>query len=115
LKQNDYNGNFEYYLLNGAVEITVPKKFELSQNYPNPFNPVSKIDYNLPSDSKVKILIYDITGKEMKTLVNEVQTAGYYTVIFNGVNLASGLYFYRIFANANGKDFIMVKKMMLIK
>jgi hypothetical protein len=54
-------------------------------------------------------------GRKLKTVVNEFKTAGYYTVEFNGVNLASGIYFYRILANANEKDFIVTKKMALIK
>jgi hypothetical protein len=115
LKQIDVNGNYKYYTLNGTVEITPPKEYKISQNYPNPFNPTTKIDYDLPFDSKVKLLIYDITGRELKVIVNEVKTAGYYTAEFNGVNLASGIYFYRILANANGKDFIVTKKMALIK
>ena len=115
LKQIDINGHYKYFMLSGIVEITMPKAYNLSQNYPNPFNPTTKIDYDLPFDSKVKILIYDIMGRKLKTVVNEFKTAGYYTVEFNGVNLASGIYFYRILANANEKDFIVTKKMALIK
>ena len=115
LKQIDYNGNFKYFKLNSVVEIGIPKKFSVSQNYPNPFNPTTKIDYELPFDSKVRILIYDVSGRELKTIVNDVKTAGYYTAEFNGVNLASGIYFYRMLANANGKDNIFTKKMVILK
>jgi hypothetical protein len=115
LKQIDYNGNFEYFNLAGIVEIGVPKKFDISQNYPNPFNPVTKIDIDLPYDSKVSMKLYDISGREVMTLMNEAKTAGYYTVQMNGVNLASGMYFYRIVATGNGQDFVSVKKLMLIK
>ena len=66
LKQIDNNGNFEYHNLNGEVEVGIPAKYDLSQNYPNPFNPTTKIDFSLPSDSKVKMIIYDITGREIK-------------------------------------------------
>jgi len=115
LKQIDNNGNYEYHNLNGAIEIGVPMKFELSQNYPNPFNPKTKINFDLPYDSKVSIVVYDLTGREIKTLVNEIRTAGFHTVIFEAPNISSGIYFYRIIANANGKDFICTKKLALIK
>ena len=111
LKQIDFNGNYEYFQLNHEVEIGVPKKFSLSQNYPNPFNPATKINFELPNSSKVKISVYDITGKLMSELLNTEKAAGYYTVEFNGVNLSSGMYFYRIEAG----DFSAVKKMILIK
>jgi hypothetical protein len=115
LKQIDFNGNFEYHNMNGVVEIGVPTKYDLSQNYPNPFNPVTKINFELPYDAKVSLIIYDMTGREIKTLVNEVKTAGYYTQIFDASGISSGTYFYRIIANANGKDYIATKKMILVK
>ncbi len=94
------------------IETTsLPLSYSLSQNYPNPFNPVTKINYELPGDGKVKLMIYDILGREIRTLVNEVKQAGKYTVEFNGSNFASGVYFYRIEA---GK-FTEVKRMVLIK
>jgi hypothetical protein len=115
LKQIDYNGNFEYFNLAGEVEIGVPKKFDISQNYPNPFNPTAKIDFDLPYDSKVSMKLYDISGREVMTLVNEQKSAGYYTVQMNGNNLSSGMYFYRIIAEGNGQKYVMTKKAMLIK
>jgi len=115
LKQIDYNGQFTYFNLSNEVNVGLPTKFDLSQNYPNPFNPSTKINYDLPVDGKVSIILYDITGKEVAKLVNEVKTAGYYTVSFNASNLASGMYFYRISAEGNGKNFIDTKKMMLVK
>jgi hypothetical protein len=89
----------------------VPREFSLSQNYPNPFNPVTTIKYSLPQDVKVVIKIYDILGREVRTLVNQVQQTGYYDVKFDGSSLASGVYFYRIEAG----DFIVSKKMVLVK
>jgi hypothetical protein len=115
LKQVDYNGNFEYFDLNGTVEVGVPDKFELSQNYPNPFNPMTKIDYQLPMDSKVEIRMYDATGREVKTIVNEFAKAGYYTYELNANGLASGVYFYRIIASNNTNSFSKTLKLMLIK
>ena len=115
LKQIDNNGNYTYYNLSNQVEVGLPTKFDISQNYPNPFNPVTKIDFSLPLDAKVSIKLYDITGREIKTLVNDQRTAGYYTVQFNGSDISSGTYFYRIMTKSSGADYIMTKKMVLIK
>jgi hypothetical protein len=115
LKQMDYNGNFEYYDLNSVIEVGVPTKYDVSQNYPNPFNPTTRIDFDLPFNSKVTMKLYDMSGREVMTLVNDQRTAGYYTETFNMTNLSSGAYFYRIDANGNGQNFVMSKKMMLIK
>jgi hypothetical protein len=116
LKQIDFNGNFSYFNLSNEVEVGVPSKYDMSQNYPNPFNPTTKVDYDLPYDGKVSILLYDISGREVANLVNEVKTAGYYTVQFNASDLASGMYFYRITAtNNNNQNFVTTKKMVLIK
>ena len=89
----------------------IPKVFQLNQNYPNPFNPVTKIEYALPKDVKVSIKIYDILGRQVSVLVNDVQKAGYYKLDWNGSSLSSGIYFYQMVAG----DFVAVKKMMLIK
>ena len=89
----------------------IPNDFMLSQNYPNPFNPVSKIKYRIPHRSMVKLQVFDILGNEISTLVNTEQTAGSYEVEFNGSNLASGIYFYRL----NAGEFTSVKKMLLLK
>lgn len=111
LKQIDLNGSYTYYNLPGEVEISLPKSFSLSQNYPNPFNPLTKIDFDLPYDCSVSIKIYDISGREIKILLNEKKTAGYYTLDFNSGSISSGVYFYRIVAD-NYKE---VKKMLVIK
>jgi len=111
LKQIDFNGNYEYYDLSGFVNIGVPNKFRLSQNYPNPFNPSTRIDYALPNNGNVILKIYDLTGKEVETILNDFRTAGYYTINFNASNLASGIYYYRLTA---GND-IAVNKMVVVK
>lgn len=111
LKQIDFNGNFEYFNLSNEVNIGLPLKYDLSQNYPNPFNPSTVINYDLPFDGNVSLKIFDMSGKELLTLVNEVKTAGYYSVKFNAANLSSGVYFYSISAG----NFTSTKKMMLLK
>jgi hypothetical protein len=90
---------------------TLPENYDLSQNYPNPFNPVTKINYAIPKQGFVTLKLYDMIGREIQTLVNEVKQAGYYCVDFNGSKIASGVYFYRIQCGT----FISVKKMVLVK
>ncbi len=89
----------------------VPDSYLLKQNFPNPFNPTTNINFSIPKSGLVTLKIYDITGKEVTTLVNEFKGAGNYIVGFNAINLTSGTYFYRIEANG----FIDTKKMLLIK
>ena len=95
----------------GIDESIIPSGFSLSQNYPNPFNPVSKIKYSIPQTSPVQLKVFDILGNKITTLVNKEQTAGSYEVEFNGSDLASGIYFYRL----NAGEFTSVKKMLLLK
>jgi CHRD domain/Secretion system C-terminal sorting domain len=115
LKQIDINGNYEYFPLQNEVNVGTPNSYNISQNYPNPFNPTTKIDYEIPYDGKVNILLYDLSGKEVASLVNETQTAGYYTAQLNAANLSSGTYFYRIFASSTNGNFVETKKLTLIK
>lgn len=89
----------------------IPKSFGLSQNYPNPFNPTTVIGYQLPAGSHVTVKIYDVLGREVATLVNQEQNAGYYNVTFDAGRFSSGVYFYML--NAGGKMF--TKKMLMIK
>ena len=88
----------------------VPKQFELHQNYPNPFNPTTVIRYGLPKESSVKLVVYNILGEVVKTLVENTQKAGSYEVYFEASNLATGIYIYRIQAG----DFVETKKMILM-
>ncbi len=116
LKQIDYNGEFEYNNLDKEVIIGIPEKYKLSQNYPNPFNPTTKINFDLPYESKVTLNLFDMAGREISRLVDETKAAGYYTVMLDGTNLSSGIYFYSISAeNGRGRNFIAARKMVLIK
>jgi hypothetical protein len=117
LKQIDFNGNYEYFSPSGnsVIDISKPAEFTLSQNYPNPSNPVTKIDYHMPFDGFVNITVYDITGKAVKQLVNTSLTADYYTVIFDGSDISSGIYFYRITVSSGNETFSRSMKMLLIK
>jgi photosystem II stability/assembly factor-like uncharacterized protein len=89
----------------------IPDEHKLYNNYPNPFNPSTRIKFDLPKHSFVKLTVFDITGRETGVLVNENLNAGSYEYEFNAVNLSSGVYFYRISAG----DFTNIKKMILVK
>ena len=105
-------GSQRMNLMNKVEEISqAPKLFSLSQNYPNPFNPVTSIKYQIPKNTFVTIKVYDILGKEVRTLVNEVKSAGNYSIMFDASSLSSGVYFYKISAG----EFSDVKRMVLIK
>ncbi len=89
----------------------VPAAYSLSQNYPNPFNPVTRIKFALPEISSVKLVVYDVLGREIQTLVNSRMNPGYHEVNFTASELPSGVYFFRLTAN----EFTDVKKMTLVK
>lgn len=123
-----YNANGDLFMIAGASIIMLPSnqnnspsiknnnnhivtKYDLNQNYPNPFNPSTVISYQLPNVGKVTLKVYDVLGNEVVTLIDEYRNAGIYEVEFNGSNLASGVYFYRIQAGT----FFDTKKMILLK
>ncbi len=115
---NNVNGNIQKVFGamkdHGSKEVIniIPTEYSLSQNYPNPFNPVTKINFDLPQDDNVKLIVYDLLGREIiRLLNNEFKVSGRYTVDFNGSHLSSGIYFYKIEAG----DFIATKKMVLLK
>jgi hypothetical protein len=110
LKQIDLDGQYKY---SDVVNITlaVPTNFAVEQNYPNPFNPTTSIQYQVSGTSNVTLKIYDVLGKEVATLVNETKVPGKYEVKFDGSNLSSGIYFYKLTAG----DFIQTKKLILMK
>jgi hypothetical protein len=107
------------YLLTTGIEITVeelPCDYSLSQNYPNPFNPSTTIEYALPNSENVKIEIYDLLGRLVKTLVNETKLSGKYSVIWNGEDdrgkaVSSGIYLYRLHSGSQ----VITKKLNTIK
>ena len=110
LKQIDNDGTFEY---SNVVTVTVglPVLFALSQNYPNPFNPQTRIDYTLPEQQNVSLRVYNMLGELVHELVNEVKPVGTYTVTFDGSDLPSGIYIYRI----QTKGFAENRNMTLLK
>lgn len=95
----------------GENTSLIPSVFELKQNYPNPFNPVTKISYSIPKAGIVTLKIFDITGREVASLMNEMKQPGVYSIDFNAASFASGVYFYRFEA----QDFVDTKRMVLLK
>jgi hypothetical protein len=91
--------------------VSVPAVFAISQNYPNPFNPTTLVDYSIPQTTFVLIMVYDVLGREVARLANEVKRPGKYSVKYDGTNVPSGIYFYSIQAG----NFHQVRKMLLIK
>ena len=110
LKQMDFDGSFAF---SDEVEIDIdqPDVFYLGQNYPNPFNPSTIIKYSVPADGMITLKVYDLLGREVAILVNDYQQAGTFDVVFDGTNLASGVYYYQLTTG----ELNATKKLMLTK
>lgn len=111
-----YKMNLEPLTNNKKVKKNLPETFSLSQNYPNPFNPTTVIEYSVPHTindnfSSLKLIIYDVLGNEIKTLINKKQKPGNYKVTFDAGKLSSGIYYY----NLSSESFSITKKMVLLK
>ena len=94
----------------------IPLKYILHQNYPNPFNPITTLQYDLPENGLVNVTVYDMLGRQVKTLINQTQDAGFKSVVWNATNdygkpVSAGIYLYQIQAGEN----ISTKKMVLLK
>jgi len=101
------------FTITGIENITssLPTEFKLHNNFPNPFNPVTKIKFDLPKSTLVKLTVFDILGREISSVLNGNLEAGYYQISFDGSNLSSGIYFYKL----QTSDYTDVKKMILNK
>jgi hypothetical protein len=104
-----YNSNFTIGI--NQISTEIPMKFSLSQNYPNPFNSITNVKFSMLNAGDVKIVVYDIQGREVQTLVNERLQPGIYEAKFDGSSLSSGVYFYRMVT----EGFSETKRMLLIK
>ena len=104
--------NFDNTVTYTDNSVTIPNHFELNQNYPNPFNPSTTINFSIPQNGNVKLTVYNMIGKRVEQVLNKVMNAGQHSVKFNGKNLSSGAYIYRL--EFDGKN-SAIKKMMLVK
>jgi plastocyanin len=104
-------GSFSVVATGVEITGTNVNGYQLAQNFPNPFNPVTTIKFSIPENKSVSLKIYDINGKEIKTIVNGNMTAGEYKYELNASELASGIYFYKL----ESDNFVETRRMMLIK
>ncbi len=121
---NTSNAGFWYQTADFVTSVELietdllPGEFRLEQNYPNPFNPSTTIQFAVPFQSKVKITLFDLLGREVTTFVDEEYKPGEYKLVFEAEGLASGIYFYRIAATTTAgqaKAFVQIKKLTLLK
>jgi hypothetical protein len=117
IHSNSKSNNYSYLEVEGVGYVAIEylqtgvKEYLLNQNYPNPFNPSTIINYSVAKQSFVTIKVFDLLGREVKTLIGEEKPAGKYSITFNAGNLSSGIYFYSITAGS----FYQTKKMVLLK
>ncbi len=111
LVQKDYNGATEVFDFVGSITIGIPVEFSLLQNYPNPFNPKTRIDFEVPVASDIRIELFDMSGRLVNMIYNKPTDAGYYSIVFDGTGLSSGAYIYRL----SGDNFVISKRMLLLK
>ena len=109
--------HFGNHSLTGLTSNEIlPKEFSLYQNYPNPFNPTTLLRFDVPKKANVTLKIFDVLGREVSTLVNKNLDAGRFSYEFKSNSLQSGIYFYRMTAEASdGSTFTSMKKMILMK
>ena len=110
LKQIDNDGPFEYSKTI-QIDFNSPKKFELNQNYPNPFNPITTVQFSLPESGNARLTLFNSIGQEVKTLLSEYKESGTHLLNFDGSELSSGLYFYKL----ESGSFAQTMKMILLK
>ncbi|HTY36145.1 MAG TPA: YCF48-related protein, partial [Bacteroidota bacterium] len=121
-------GDYGTILRTSSGDVTVvrgtgsgsrPQQFALAQNYPNPFNPTTTIDFQIPTTSNVSLTIYDLLGREIARLVDDVRQPGFYTVRWNASAISGGVYFYRMAVRSlrtgTAENFVGIRKMLLLK
>ena len=117
LKQIDYDGSFDYSQ-QVAVDVNlIPTDISISQNYPNPFNPSTTIEYSLPNESRVKILIYNSIGEVIENLVSEIRNEGTHQAVWKADKFPSGVYFYsfEVTETSGNATYLEMKKIVLMK
>lgn len=114
LRQTDYDGSVNY---SSIIDVEIlPENFKVWQNFPNPFNPVTTIEFDLPVESRIEIIVYDLLGRQVENLVSRSFSAGRHQVKFDASSIASGSYLYNMTAyGEDGRNSVITKKMMLIK
>jgi hypothetical protein len=111
IKQIDYDGTFEYFELEKAIEISPPNEILLLQNYPNPFNPSTTIEFVVAEKSNITLEVFNSIGEKVSNLVNEEKEAGSYRIDFDATGFTSGIYYYKLQAD----NFVQTRKMILLR
>ena len=93
------------------IDNLIPTKYELMTAYPNPFNPVTQLTYGIPENTEIQIIVYDMTGTQITTLVNTFQTAGYHKINWNASSYSSGVYLISMISG----EFTQTQKVVLVK
>ncbi|HIF27595.1 MAG TPA: T9SS type A sorting domain-containing protein, partial [Candidatus Marinimicrobia bacterium] len=90
-------------------------EFRLGQNYPNPFNPVTTLEFDIPENAATRLSLFDLTGREIMTVIDRELSAGHYQFQLDGHDLVSGIYIYQIYVNGQQKSYMATRKLILLK
>ena len=101
--------------IDNPLEVTIPQEFRLGQNYPNPFNPVTTLEFDIPENAATRLSLFDLTGREVMTIINRELSAGHYRFQLDGRDLVSGIYIYQIQVNGQKESYIATRKLILLK
>ena len=107
----EWANNGLYIIQSMTAEQILPEDYTLMPAYPNPFNPTTTIDFSLPMESSVSVVVYNVEGREVTTLINRNMDAGYHSIRWNAAEISSGVYYVKLIA----ADYTMTQKLMLIK
>ena len=101
--------------IDNPLEVSIPQKFRLGQNYPNPFNPVTTLEFDIPENGVTRLSLFDLTGREVMTIIDRELSAGHYRFQLDGRDLVSGIYIYQIQVNGQQESYIAARKLILLK
>ncbi len=101
--------------IDNPLEASIPQEFRLGQNYPNPFNPVTTLEFDIPENGATRLSLFDLTGKEVMTIIDRELSAGHYRFQLDGRDLVSGIYIYQIQVNGQKESYLATRKLILLK
>ena len=96
-------------------DVSIPQEFKLGQNYPNPFNPVTTLEFDIPENAAIQLALFDLSGREVMTIIDRELSAGHYRFQLDGRDLVSGIYIYQIQVNGQQESYIAARKLILLK
>jgi hypothetical protein len=101
--------------IDDPFDVSIPQAFRLGQNYPNPFNPVTTLEFDIPENGATRLSLFDLTGREVMTIIDRDLTAGHYRLQLDGSDLVSGIYIYQIHFNGQQESYLATRKLILLK